>query len=195
MTTVLGADVAAAVPVGAWGQARLLAGTSTGRLDLAHHRAVHNRPRRLDAPRLALEMESVSLLGRGGAAFPVATKLRGVRTGSRTHVLVNGAEGEPASHKDRVLMRLAPHLVLDGALSVAGALQTHRVTIVVQDDAAHASLADAVDERDDARRVRLVRHDHGFVGGEVRAVVRAVGRTHRELECAHQDGAHDGADA
>jgi len=174
VTTVLGADVAAAVPVGAWGQARLLAGTSTGRLDLAHHRAVHNRPRRLDAPRLALEMESVSLLGRGGAAFPVATKLRGVRTGSRTHVLVNGAEGEPASHKDRVLMRLAPHLVLDGALSVAGALQTHRVTIVVQDDAAHASLADAVDERDDARRVRLVRHDHGFVGGEVRAVVRAV---------------------
>jgi NADH:ubiquinone oxidoreductase subunit F (NADH-binding) len=57
---------------------------------------------------------------------------------------------------------------------VASALGTHRVTIVVQDRRALASLSTAVRERADARTVRLVRHDHGFVGGEVRAVVRAV---------------------
>jgi len=165
---------AEALPVAAWGQARLLAGTTTGRVDLPRHRSVHGQPRRYDAGHLAAAVEGVSLLGRGGAAFPVATKLRGVATGARTHVLVNGSEGEPASHKDRVLMRLAPHLVLDGALAVAAALETRRVTVVVQDRAALASLGAAVRERDDARAVRLVSHDHGFVGGEVRAVVRAL---------------------
>jgi NADH:ubiquinone oxidoreductase subunit F (NADH-binding) len=71
-------------------------------------------------------------------------------------------------------MRLAPHLVLDGALAVARALETTRVTVVVQDPASLAALTAAARERKDCRRVRLVTHDHGFVGGEVRAVIRAV---------------------
>lgn len=157
-----------------WGSARLLAGTAGGRLDLVRHRDVHGRPRRYDARHLADVLEQVRLLGRGGAAFPVATKLRGVAGGSHTHVLVNGAEGEPASHKDRILMQRAPHLVLDGALAVAAALETRRVTVVVRDAAAHTSLDAALRERDDARQVRLLGHEHGFVGGEVRSVSRAV---------------------
>ncbi len=163
-----------AVPATAWGTARLLAGTTAGRVGLARHREVHGLPRRYDASRLAEALDAVRLLGRGGAAFPVATKLRGVPAGSRTHVLVNGSEGEPASHKDRALMRLAPHLVLDGALGVARALETDRVTVVVQDADAHASLHAALRERDDTAAVRLVRHEHGFVGGEVRAVTRSL---------------------
>lgn len=174
MSTILERDAGEAVRVTAWGHARLLAGTTTGRVDLARHREVHGLPRRYDARSLAAAVQAVGLLGRGGAGFPVATKLRGVAVGSRTHVLVNGSEGEPASHKDRVLMRLAPHLVLDGALAVAGALETNRVSIVVQDQAALTSLSTALREREDGRGVRLVRHDHGFVGGEVRAVVRAL---------------------
>lgn len=158
----------------AWGTARLLAGTTAGRVDLARHRAVHGRPVWADASRLASALDAVRLLGRGGAAFPVAGKLRATPVGSRTVVLVNGSEGEPASHKDRTLMRLAPHLVVDGALAVARALETQRVTIVVQDRAALASLAAALRERDDARAVHLVPHDHGFVGGEVRAVTSAL---------------------
>ena len=93
---------------------------------------------------------AVRLLGRGGAGFPVATKLAATPRGSRTHVLVNGSESEPASKKDRALMRLAPHLVLDGAIAVARALGTARVTVVVQDGGAHASLVAALRERPDA---------------------------------------------
>lgn len=172
--TALADPEAPGMSVTSWGSARLLAGTGSGRVDLARHRALHGLPRRCDASHLAHQLAAVHLLGRGGAAFPVATKLRGVPVGSRTHVLVNGSEGEPASHKDRVLMRLVPHLVLDGALAVASALETSRVTVVVQDAASHASLAAARRERRDARRIRIERHDHGFVGGEVRAVTRAL---------------------
>jgi NADH:ubiquinone oxidoreductase subunit F (NADH-binding) len=160
--------------VTSWGSARLLAGTVTGRVGLATHRRLHGLPRRHDAAQLAAGLDAVRLLGRGGAAFPVATKLRAVPVGRRTHVVVNGAEGEPASHKDRALMRLVPHLVLDGALAVARALETERVTVAVHDPGAFASLTAALRERPDASHVRVVRHDHGFVGGEVRAVTRAL---------------------
>lgn len=104
----------------------------------------------------------------------MAVKLRGTAPGAHTHVVVNGSEGEPASHKDRALLMLAPHLVVDGALAVAAALRTRRVTVVVQDPRAHAAMATALDERDDAADVTLLHHDHGFVGGEVRAVLRAL---------------------
>ncbi len=59
------------------------------------------------------------LLGRGGAAFPLAVKLthrarRRAGAAAQTVVIANGEEGEPASVKDRWLLRHRPHLVLDG---------------------------------------------------------------------------------
>jgi NADH:ubiquinone oxidoreductase subunit F (NADH-binding) len=161
-------------PNTALGTARVLAGTSRGRLDLHAHRDAHGMPPRRDAAQLVRDARAVRLLGRGGAAFPVATKLASLPVGSRSRVLVNGSEGEPASHKDRTLMRLAPHLVLDGALAVARALETRRVTVAVGDPASYRSLHDALLERPDRQAVRLVRHREGFVGGEIRAVARAV---------------------
>ena len=165
------------VPVTAYGAARLLAGTHGRiRLDLAEHRRVHGDQRVLDRDRLAAAAADVALLGHGGAAFPVAIKLRSTPVGRATEVLVNGSEGEPASYKDRVLMRLAPHLVIDGALAVAGALGTHRVTIVVHDKLARASLTGALLERGSgAASVRVVAATGRFVGGEVRAAMRSVG--------------------
>lgn len=160
----------------ALGSARLLAGVRHGQpVDLAGHRVAHGEQRFRDQTGLADAAARVALLGRGGAGFPVGTKLRAVPPGAGTHVLVNGSEGEPASQKDRTLMRLAPHLVLDGALGVARSLGTTRVTVVVHDRAALASLTRAVRERRDARHIRLVTQDGGFVSGEVRAVIRSLG--------------------
>ncbi|HTI75496.1 MAG TPA: hypothetical protein VL634_10905, partial [Mycobacterium sp.] len=57
-----------------------------------------------DADALLEQVDLAGLLGRGGAAFPLGTKLATVRDaarrGSETVVVANGEEGEPASVKD-----------------------------------------------------------------------------------------------
>ena len=78
---------------------------------------------------LIADLEAAGLTGRGGAAFPVHRKLAVVANARGRKVIVaNGAESEPASHKDAVLLRLAPNLVLDGlqlAAEAIGAREAH----------------------------------------------------------------------
>jgi NADH:ubiquinone oxidoreductase subunit F (NADH-binding) len=157
-----------------FGAPRLLAGVAElGRVDLANHRALHGDPVLRRRTWLSGALRDVNLLGRGGAAFPVADKLDAMPSG-RVNVLVNGSEGEPASRKDRALMTSAPHLIIDGALITARALGTSGVTIAVHDQRSHESLSLAVRERHDARRLRIVRTYDGFVGGEIRAVINGL---------------------
>lgn len=116
----------------------------------------------------------VRLLGRGGAAFPVATKLAAVRRGAR--VVVNGSEGEPASWKDRVLMRRQPDLVVAGTALVGAALHSRRMVIAVTDTWSAQALRAAVVRHGASIEVQEVEHD--FVGGEITALINGLnGRT------------------
>ena len=76
-------------------------------------------------PKFIEALESSGLAGRGGAGFPAGVKWRAVAQRSRGDavILVNGAEGEPRSKKDRVLMGARPHLILDGAFIAARVLR------------------------------------------------------------------------
>ncbi len=89
-------------------------------------------------------------------------------------VVVNAAEGEPGSWKDRTLVRRTPHLVLDGALAAAGALRASRVVVAVADAAGESAVRTALAERHDGA-VDVHRAAGGFVAGEARALVRAIG--------------------
>jgi NADH:ubiquinone oxidoreductase subunit F (NADH-binding) len=97
-----------------------------------------------------------------------AARHRGPRT-----VLVNAAEGEPLSAKDRVLCQLAPHLVLDGALAAARAIDARRVVVAVRGDAAGAldALQRASAERRLSRRLRIVPVPVAYLAGQESALI------------------------
>jgi NADH:ubiquinone oxidoreductase subunit F (NADH-binding) len=122
-------------------------------------------------------IERSGLLGRGGGGFPVAAKMRsvaGARTGRRV-VVANGAEGEPASLKDQVLLARAPHLVLDGAVLAAAAVLADEVIVCVKREATAAVRAVelAIGERGSSDRVKvsLVEVPGTYVAGEESALV------------------------
>ena len=96
-------------------------------------------------------IDRAALVGRGGAAFPTAVKWRAVAQRSRGNavVVVNGAEGEPKSLKDRLLMTTRPHLILDGAVVAARVLRAHRVILYLGErhDAARAAMHNALTQR------------------------------------------------
>ena len=58
------------------------------------------------------EVEAAGLRGRGGAGFPTGVKWRTVAANRSdvepTTVVVNAAEGEPGTFKDRTLLRIEP---------------------------------------------------------------------------------------
>lgn len=149
----------------------LLTGSGT---DHAAHRRTHGPVPAPDGRTLADLLEASGLTGRGGAAFPVHRKLRTALTARRRpRVVVNGGEGEPLSAKDRVLLTVNPHLVLDGALLTAAAVHAVEVVAVVPADLVdHVSRAVAA--RPDASAVRIVPAGGGFTGGEASAVASRV---------------------
>lgn len=135
-----------------------------------------------DPAALLDEIRQAGVLGRGGAAFPIAVKLTTVRAaaaaGRDTVLVANGEEGEPASIKDRWLLRNRPHLVLDGlrlAALIVGARHAH---VYVSDPAAAKAVQSALDELPeqslDGVTVGVRTVDPGYVAGEETAAVRAI---------------------
>jgi NADH:ubiquinone oxidoreductase subunit F (NADH-binding) len=76
-------------------------------------------------------LQASGLCGRGGAAFPLALKWRAVRDaeGSPKYVVCNADEGEPGTFKDRPILHLQPHLLLE-AMAIAGYLVGANVGII-----------------------------------------------------------------
>ncbi len=128
------------------------------------------------------EVEASGLLGRGGAGFPLAVKVRTVRDNGRaaggTAVVANGEEGEPASIKDRWLLRHRPHLVLDGLRLAAAMVAAKRAYVYVSDADSARSVETALTELGpDALggiTVELWNVDPGYIAGEETAVTRAI---------------------
>jgi NADH:ubiquinone oxidoreductase subunit F (NADH-binding) len=161
---------------------RLLAGPhpSLGREGLVSH-VQRLGPPPVIGSALIDAVEKSGLTGRGGAGFPVGAKWRSIarRRADQPVVVVNGAEGEPQSLKDRVLMTARPHLVLDGAMLAARALRTPRIAVVIGESHhdALASMSAALAERPEPelRQARIVTAPARYVAGEASAVTHLVG--------------------
>ena len=125
-------------------------------------------------------IDHARLVGRGGASFPVATKWRAVaeRSRGRAVIVVNGAEGEPQSKKDRVLMTTRPHLVLDGAFVAARVLRAARIVLYIGERhaAARDSMVKALGQRPEPERnlVTLAAAPSRYVAGAEAAAMHFI---------------------
>ena len=83
------------------------------------------------APQAVIEEVAASgLRGRGGAGFPTARKWAALHTGTGPrYVVCNAAEGEPATFKDRLLLRRNPYRVIDGLQIAAHAVGAEKAYI------------------------------------------------------------------
>ncbi|HEX8802871.1 MAG TPA: NADH-ubiquinone oxidoreductase-F iron-sulfur binding region domain-containing protein, partial [Acidimicrobiales bacterium] len=93
------------------------------------------------------------LRGRGGGGFPTGRKWQSVHDAARaedasTFVVCNGAEGEPATFKDRAIVRADPYAVVEGVAIAAFAVGAQRAFIGVKERFAPECerLAAAIDE-------------------------------------------------
>lgn len=124
-----------------------------------------NSVRQVLGPDEVMELvEAVGLAGKGGAGFPAHRKLRLMRAqpGTGKILVLNGAEHEPGSLKDRYLLENHPHLVLEGALILAHVVGAGEVIVAINQVAAGAAQAFA------AAMTAAVAAGVDFAGIEVR---------------------------
>ncbi|WP_105975561.1 NADH-ubiquinone oxidoreductase-F iron-sulfur binding region domain-containing protein [Streptomyces geranii] len=131
-----------------------------------------------DPAQLLETVAQSGLTGRGGAAFATYRKLvsvadAGRRTGRAPVVVANGAEGEPASRKDKTLLHLSPHLVLDGLQLAAEAVGAGEAYLAVEAGGSYLEAALA-ERRRDPLSVKVVRVPRRFLSGQSSALTSYV---------------------
>ena len=151
--------------------------------DLRAHLARYGpAPYRNQPGALIKDVEASGLTGRGGAAFPVHRKLAavaraGVRQG-RAVVVANGAESEPASRKDELLLQFAPNLVLDGLQLTAEAVGATEAHLYLHSGATPEilrALAERAARGLDRLAVTITQAPPRFLAGQETAVVNRLG--------------------
>ncbi len=92
--------------------------------------------RAVSADTILAELSASGLRGRGGAGFPSGRKWRAVLANTSATlpatVVVNAAEGEPGTCKDRAIIDANPYAVIEGALIAAHVLGAHSVTVAIK---------------------------------------------------------------
>jgi formate dehydrogenase beta subunit len=136
----------------------------------------------LPLERIVQELKASGLAGYGGAGFPAGLKWEAVarEPGPRV-VVVNADEGEPGTIKDRYLMELRPHLMLEAMLLAMRALDASRGWIYIREEYATARnrLLQVIDELGaagmlDGVSIELVIGAGAYVAGEETAMLESM---------------------
>lgn len=150
-------------------------------LTLEQHRALHGPPAYQGSSQAVIdEVRAAGLTGRGGAGFPTYRKLEAVlHAPGRAVVVANGAEGEPASYKDRTLLYSDPHLVLDGLQLAAEAVEARQAYAYVNPDErvlrrVREAVADRLRAGVDRVPVTVVEAPPRFIAGQETAAVHRI---------------------
>ena len=168
--------------IGAAAACRLLPSAKAATMPKAlalHRHELGPLPDRLPDEALSC-IHASGLRGRGGASFPTGVKWQAVAERSRRDavVVVNAAEGEPASRKDDALLRMRPHLVLDGAVLAARSVGATDAVVYVRErsGSARRAVEAALAERADTDHIRwhVALAPDVYVAGEETAVIRRL---------------------
>jgi NADH:ubiquinone oxidoreductase subunit F (NADH-binding) len=137
------------------------------------------------------EVSDAGLRGRGGAAFPAGKKWSFTwECAEQPHYLVmNGGEDEPGSKKDRVLMEILPHLVIEGVILAAYAIGAAKAYLYINAnyETAIKSITDALAEAKQAGcwgenvlgsnfslDIEITPAPHNYVAGEDTAALEVI---------------------
>ncbi|MBW3561814.1 MAG: SLBB domain-containing protein [Actinobacteria bacterium] len=140
----------------------------------------------MDPDEVIDRVEAAGLRGRGGAGFPTGVKWRSVKrnaaeSGTPLYLVMNGAEGEPGTYKDRTLFRYNPFQIIEGLLialhatgAEAGYVCLKRRFDVELDRAARAIGALANEGWEGADRIELVTGPDDYLFGEEKAMLEVI---------------------
>jgi formate dehydrogenase len=121
------------------------------------------------------ELEAAGLVGMGGAGFPTWRKWEAVRAepGPRV-VIVNADEGEPGTFKDRYVMELRPHLLLEGLEIAMRFCEAGKAYFYLREEytTARARLEEAIAAR--GLSVEIVVGAGSYVCGEETAMLESM---------------------
>ncbi len=83
-------------------------------------------------------MKAANIRGRGGAGFPMGVKWSFMpwppKPEKPHYLVINADEGEPGTFKDRSIMELNPHSLVEGCIIGAYAIGAHAAYIYVRDE-------------------------------------------------------------
>ncbi len=83
------------------------------------------------------EVKTSEMQGRGGAGFPAGTKWGFLPPDVfPRYLVVNGDESEPGTYKDRLLMELDPHQLIEGILIACYAFKGAQAFLYVRGEMA-----------------------------------------------------------
>ena len=115
---------------------------------------------RLEPAQVVAELEASGLRGRGGAGFPMGKKASFIPKGQMDKYLAcNADESEPGTFKDRDLMRLCPHMLIEGMVIAAYAMGANKSFIYIRGE--YAEVADILEAALEEAKAA------GFVGPDV----------------------------
>ena len=79
------------------------------------------------------EVKNANIRGRGGAGFPAGVKWGFLpKERKQTYLVINADEGEPGTFKDRTIMELDPHRLVEGCLIAMRAVDAHVCYIYIR---------------------------------------------------------------
>lgn len=137
--------------------------------------------RRRDPRAIIDEIKRSGLRGRGGAGFPAGIKWDTVAGHSCTtrYVVVNAAEGEPGTFKDRFLLRHNPYATIEGLLIAAHVMQARQGYVAIKAsftkeiDRLRRALAEMT-ETADRFVIEVVEGPDEYLFGEEKALLNVI---------------------